>query len=65
MRQLSDELQVFGYASETLINGNISECIRYIELLYSKNLNTWAHEELTLIKENCPERYNYILKKVH
>ena len=51
-----------GYAAETLINGNISHCKEYLKDLKNNGyLNLW-HNELIQIKEQCPERYLYMLK---
>jgi hypothetical protein len=53
-------LQPNGYASETLINGNITECINYLNKLIDMGFFIVAHDELTIIKENVPNRYEYI-----
>jgi len=54
------------YAVDTLINGNISECIRYLRGLldFGKAGIQTLHEELIRIKTEAPEKYNYVLKKV-
>lgn len=54
------------YGVNTLINGNISECIIYLRELISAGsagVNI-AYEELNDIKELCPERYEYVKEKV-
>jgi hypothetical protein len=58
-----DEVYVYdGYAADTLINGNISECIRYI----SEFMNLGAAgigiavDELIKVKELCPEKYDFV-----
>jgi hypothetical protein len=52
-----------GYATETLMNGNISHCIEYLKHLNWCGATIKIHQELELIKEHCPERYDFILKK--
>lgn len=54
-----------GYAAETLINGNISECVRYLNELINNGYFSTSHEELIKIKEDCPEKYHYILSKIN
>lgn len=54
-----------GYAAETLINGNISECVRYLNEFINNGYFKTAHEELIKIKEDCPEKYPYILSKIN
>jgi hypothetical protein len=54
-----------GYAAETLINGNISEAIRYLNELINNGYFSTAHEELIKIKEDCAEKYPYILSKIN
>ena len=54
-----------GYAAETLINGNISEAIRYLNELINGGYFSTAHEELIKIKEDCAEKYPYILSKIN
>lgn len=57
-------LQPNGYASETLINGNITESINYLNKLIDMGFFIVAHDELTIIKENVPNRYDYIKSKL-
>jgi len=54
------------YGVNTLINGNISECINYLRELISAGSTgvNIAYEELNDIKELCPERYEYVKEKV-
>lgn len=54
------------YAVETLINGNISECIDYLRKLFKCGTIgiSVVHEELKSIQELVPDRYEYIKKKV-
>jgi hypothetical protein len=54
------------YAVETLINGNISECVDYLKRIKATSIagDQVAHEELMAIKEQVPEKYNYIKSKV-
>lgn len=54
-----------GYAAETLINGNISEAVRYLNDLINNGYFSTAHEELIKIKEDCAEKYPYILSKIN
>ena len=54
-----------GYAAETLINGNISECVRYLNEFINNGYFKTAHEELIKIKEDCAEKYPYILSKIN
>lgn len=54
-----------GYAAETLINGNISECVRYLNELINNGYFSTAHEDLIKIKEDCAEKYPYILSKIN
>jgi len=56
--------QPIGYAADTLINGNITHCIEYLKHLNYFNMATWVYEELDLIKRRCPEKLQYVLKKV-
>ena len=55
------------YAVNTLINGNISECIKYLRDLIGTGITGMkeASEQLTKIKEDCPERYEYIKENVY
>jgi len=55
------------YALETLINGNISECIKYLRALIGTGLTGMkeAADQLMKIKEQDPERYQYINNKVY
>jgi uncharacterized protein YqgV (UPF0045/DUF77 family) len=58
-----DEVYVHeGYAAETLINGNISECIRYIKEM-NKISSDIAFDELLKVKELCPNKYEYVKLK--
>lgn len=59
-------VQINGYAAETLINGNISECIKYLKGLIEYGLTGIGamHDALMRIKEECPDRYDYIRAKV-
>jgi hypothetical protein len=59
-----EHLHPNGYALELLINGNISICVEYINFLYHLDLIKSAFIELELIKENCPEKFNYIISKI-
>jgi hypothetical protein len=54
------------YAIDTLINGNISECITYLRSLIGTGLVgiSVVNDELSEIKIHCPERYNYVKEKV-
>lgn len=53
-----------GYACETLINGNISECIKYLNELIKEGFFIIAHNELVMIKENQYNKYEYIKSKL-
>lgn len=55
-----------GYASETLINGNFSHCVEYLRGLldYKETGLKTMLDELDLIRENCPERYEAIKNRV-
>lgn len=53
-----------GYACDTLINGNISHCIDYLRHLNMHRMSILIHKELCLIKEHCPDRYDYVLNKL-
>ncbi len=53
-----------GYACETLINGNISECIKYLNELIKEGFFIIAHNELVMIKENQFNKYEYIKSKL-
>jgi hypothetical protein len=57
-------LQPNGYACETLINGNIKESINYLNKLIDLGFFIIAHDELVMIKENLPNRYDYIKSKL-
>ncbi len=59
-------VQYPGYAADTLINGNISHCIEYIQQLICCGIGgmSAAHDELLNIKDICPDRYDYIKSKV-
>lgn len=54
------------YAVDTLVNGNISECIAHLRLLISNGLPgiELVHDQLMKIKESCPERYEYVKLRV-
>lgn len=68
MKNKKDLEQIYvehGYAAETLINGNISEAIRYLNELINSGYFSTAHEELIKIKEDCAEKYPYILSKIN
>ncbi len=58
------ELQPIGYGADLLINGNISECIRYMSILVSLDNIKCIHAELLLINELCPDKYEYVLGKI-
>jgi len=55
------------YAVNTLINGNISECVKHLRDMIGTGLNgmSYATEQLMKIKEQCPEKYEYIHSKVY
>lgn len=55
-----------GYAAETLINGNFTHCVEYLRglLNYGTTGAKAMHEELQLIKEYAPDRYNTILSRI-
>lgn len=53
-----------GYAYQTLLNGNVSECIRFLNELIQQGFFIVVHYELTIIKENAPNRYDYIKSKL-
>ena len=57
-------LQPNGYSCDTLINGNITECINYLNKLIDMGFFIIVHDELTMIKENIPHRYEYIKTKL-
>ncbi len=57
---IDEILEPNGYASETLINGNITECISYLNKLIDLGFFIIAHDELIIIKENIPNWYKYI-----
>lgn len=61
-----DKYFIKGYALETLINGNISECIEYLKGLFEYGLTgiLCIHEELITIKEEYSDRYEYIKARV-
>lgn len=66
-RKVLDEVFIHsGYAAETLINGNISHCIEYIRELTDcgKTGIQIAFDELEMIKQQVPERYNFIKASV-
>ena len=63
--ELQEMLQLNGYASETLINGNITESINYLNKLIDLGFFIIAHDELIIIKESVSNsRYNYIKSKL-
>lgn len=55
------------YAVNTLINGNVSECIQYLRDLIGTGIVGMkeASEQLIKIKEQLPERYKYINDNVY
>ncbi len=53
-----------GYACETLINGNVSQCIKYLNELIKEGFFIIAHNELVMIKENQFNKYEYITSKL-
>lgn len=59
-------IQTYPYAVETLINGNVTECITYLKGLIEYGLIGIGamHDELITIKEQYPERYAHIRAKV-
>ena len=59
-------VQYPGYACDTLINGNKSHCIEYLQQLICSGLagTHWAFDELLTIKNNCPDKYDYIIDNV-
>jgi len=61
-----DQYYIHNYATETLINGNISECIQYLQGLfdYGKPGMRVIHDELCSINYSIPARYKYIKDKV-
>lgn len=59
-----EHLHPNGYALELLLNGNITLCIEYVSFMYSINLIKSAFIELQLIKENCPEKFDYIMSNI-
>ena len=59
-----EHLHTNGYGLELLINGNISICVEYINFLYHLDLIKSAFIELELIKENYPEKFNYVISKI-
>ncbi len=50
------------YALNTLINGNVSECIQYLRDLLGTGITGMKEtsEQMMKIKKHCPERYQYI-----
>lgn len=54
------------YPFETLVNGNVTECINTLKDIFKIGLIKWGHEQLNMIKEDeyTKNRYEYILKKV-
>lgn len=61
-----DKYYIHNYATETLINGNTSECIKYLQGLfeYGKVGMRAIHNELISINYSVPGRYKYIMDKV-
>jgi hypothetical protein len=60
-----DQYLINNYAVNTLINGNISECIKYLRGLfeYGKPGMNVIHDELLNIRAQVPDRYEYIKEK--
>ena len=56
----------YNYGVETLINGNVSECVRYLKELIGTGMAgiEEAHEQLMQIKQSCPDRYDYVKENV-
>lgn len=54
------------YAVFTLLNGNISECIRYLRELKETGIvgQKTVHEDLMMINEMVPEKYQYVKNMV-
>lgn len=63
---IEEFLMPFGYAAETLINGNVSHCIEYLNdvLTYGSAGLHRVIEELEAIKETTPEKYEYVKARV-
>lgn len=55
------------YALNTLINGNISECILYLRSLRRTGITgqSVTHEELKKIAEFVPDKYEFIQRSVY
>ena len=64
--EFEKEFVAANYGVETLINGNITECLEYLRRMKKTGLTgeMLVHEELTNIKSLVPERYEYIKSKV-
>jgi hypothetical protein len=62
--RLDDAIMYIGYASDTIENGNISEAIRYLSMLYSIAPINYVVRELELIKERFPNKYEFIISKI-
>lgn len=67
--QKKDFLAVYvspNYAVETLVNGNITECITHLRDLISSGITgvDLAYEQLNEIKIQVPEKYKYVKDKV-
>lgn len=56
----------FDYPINTLINGNVTECINTLNDILKMGGVNWVHQQLLKIKENdlVNSRYNYILKQL-
>ncbi len=65
-KQLTDIFIEKDYTVNTLINGNISECITYLkDLIECGNVGIGiVYEELSNIRELSPARYDYIKNNV-
>jgi hypothetical protein len=65
-RSLMETFVAANYATDTLVNGNISECITYLkDLLECGSAGVKiVYEELDSIKANVPDRYNFVYHNV-
>jgi hypothetical protein len=61
-----DEYYIHAYATETLINGNTSECITYLKGLfeYGKVGMRAIRQELLSINYTVPDKYKYVMGQV-